>query len=89
VYEADPSRLYFRIKTGVSGLFGFQVSDSGPNPFERSFKGFLLIHLSRAEDKRFQLLEPEGRVLKSPAASLSPSIHKFGYEFIASGLSTE
>jgi len=55
---------------GVSGLIGSQVSHSGPNPFERSFKCFLLINLRRVEDKRFQLLEPEGRVLKSPGASL-------------------
>jgi len=29
----------------------------------------VLINLSEAEDKRFQLFEPEGRVLKSPGAS--------------------
>jgi len=57
-------------RSGVSGPFGFQVSDCGPNPFERSFKCFLLINLRRAEDKRFQLFEPEGRVLESSEASL-------------------
>jgi hypothetical protein len=30
----------------------------------------LLINLGETEDKRFQLFEPEGRVLKSPGASL-------------------
>jgi hypothetical protein len=40
------------------------------NSFERSLKRFLLINLGEAEDQRFQLLEPEGRVLKSPGASL-------------------
>jgi hypothetical protein len=30
----------------------------------------VLINLSEAEDMRFQLFEPEGRVLKSPGASL-------------------
>jgi len=40
------------------------------NPFERALKRFLLINLGEAEDKRFQLFEPKGRVLKSPGASL-------------------
>jgi hypothetical protein len=40
------------------------------NPFERSLKRFLLINLGEAEDKRFQLFEPKGRVLKSPGGSL-------------------
>jgi hypothetical protein len=40
------------------------------NSFERSLKRFVLINLGEAEDKRFQLFEPEGRVLKSPGASL-------------------
>jgi hypothetical protein len=35
-----------------------------------SLKRFLLINLGVAEDKRYQLLEPEGRVLISPGASL-------------------
>ena len=30
----------------------------------------MLINLGEEEDKRFQLFEPEGRVLKSPGASL-------------------
>jgi len=30
----------------------------------------LPINLGEAEDQRFQLFEPEGRVLKSPGASL-------------------
>ena len=40
------------------------------NSFERSLKRFVLINLGEAEDKRFQLFEPYGRVLKSPGASL-------------------
>jgi hypothetical protein len=40
------------------------------NSFERSLKRFLLINLCEAEDQRFQLFEPEGRVLESPGASL-------------------
>jgi hypothetical protein len=40
------------------------------NPFEWSLKRFLLINFGEAEDKRFQLFEPKGRVLKSPGASL-------------------
>ena len=40
------------------------------NPFERSLRRFLAINLGEAEDQRFQLFEPEGRVLKSPGASL-------------------
>jgi hypothetical protein len=34
-----------------------------------SLKRFLLINLGEAEDKRYQLFEPEGRVLISPGAS--------------------
>ena len=40
------------------------------NAFERSLRRFLLINLGAAEDQRFQLFEPEGRVLESPGASL-------------------
>jgi hypothetical protein len=40
------------------------------NSFERSLKRFLRINLGEAKDQRFQLFEPEGRVLKSPGASL-------------------
>jgi len=32
------------------------------NSFEWSLKCFVLINLGEAEDKRFQLFEPEGRV---------------------------
>jgi hypothetical protein len=32
------------------------------NSFERSLKRFLLINLGEAEDQRFELFEPEGRV---------------------------
>jgi hypothetical protein len=39
-------------------------------PFERSLKRFLRINLGEAEDQRFELFEPEGRVFKSPGASL-------------------
>jgi hypothetical protein len=31
---------------------------------------FLLINLGEAKDQRFQLVEPEGRVLGSPGATL-------------------
>jgi hypothetical protein len=40
------------------------------NSSERSLKRFLLINLGEAEDQRFELFEPEGRVLKSSGASL-------------------
>jgi hypothetical protein len=40
------------------------------NSFERSLKRFLRINLGEAEDLRFELFEPEGRVFKSPGASL-------------------
>jgi len=32
------------------------------NSFERSLKRFLRINLGEAEDQRFELFEPEGRV---------------------------
>ena len=35
-----------------------------------SLKRFLLINLGEVEEKRFQLFEPEGRVLESPVTSL-------------------
>jgi hypothetical protein len=35
-----------------------------------SLKRFLLTNLGEAENKRYQLFEPEGRVLISPGASL-------------------
>jgi hypothetical protein len=35
-----------------------------------SLKRFLLMNLGEAEDQRFELFEPEGRVFKSPGASL-------------------
>jgi hypothetical protein len=38
--------------------------------FERSLKRFLPINLGAVEDQRFELFEPEGRVFKSPGASL-------------------
>jgi len=40
------------------------------NSFERSLKCFLSTNLGEAEDQRLQLFESEGRVLKSPGASL-------------------
>jgi hypothetical protein len=40
------------------------------NSFERSLRRFLLINLGEAEDQRFELSEPAGRVFKSPGASL-------------------
>jgi hypothetical protein len=41
-----------------------------PNPFEWSLKRFWPINLGEAEDKRFELSEPAGRVFKAPEASL-------------------
>ena len=40
------------------------------NLFERSLKRFLFINLGEVKEKRFQLFEPEGRVLESPGTSL-------------------
>jgi hypothetical protein len=40
------------------------------NLFERSLKRFLHINLGEVKEKRFQLFEPEGRVLESPGTSL-------------------
>jgi hypothetical protein len=40
------------------------------NLFERSLKRFLLINLGEVKEKRFQLFEPEGRVLESSGTSL-------------------
>jgi len=39
------------------------------NLFERSLKRFLFINLGEVKEVRFQLFEPEGRVLESPEAS--------------------
>jgi len=38
--------------------------------FLRSLKSFLFINLGEVKEKRFQLFEPDGRVLESPGASL-------------------
>jgi hypothetical protein len=48
------------------------LSGSCPNKnlFERSLKCFLFKNLGKVKEKRFQLLEPEGRVLESPGTSL-------------------
>ena len=55
--------------------------------FERSLKRFLVINLGKAEDVRFQLFEPGGRVLESPGAShrfikkrFRPSEKQFGQQ---------
>jgi hypothetical protein len=40
------------------------------NLFERSLKRFLFINLGEVKEERFQLFEPEGRVLESPGTSL-------------------
>jgi hypothetical protein len=40
------------------------------NLFQRSLKRFLSINLGEVKEKRFQLLELEGRVLESPGTSL-------------------
>jgi hypothetical protein len=40
------------------------------NFFERSLKRFLSINLGEVKEKRFQLVEPRGRVLESPGTSL-------------------
>jgi len=73
---------------GVSRLFGFQVSDCGRNPSERSFKCFLLLNLRRAEDKRFQLFEPEGAVLTRSGPSgfngLAEAVHRVIVPWLAS-----
>jgi hypothetical protein len=63
-----------------SNQFGVTYSTgrcSNKNSFERSLKRFVLINLGEAEDKRFQLSEPAGRVLKSPGASLDLSKNTF------------
>ena len=51
---------------------GHPLTGCCPNKksFERSLRRFLLINLGAAEDQRFELFEPEGRVFKSPKASL-------------------
>ena len=49
---------------------GFTGCCPNKNSFERSLKRSLLINLGEAENKRFELFEPGGRVLKSPGASL-------------------
>jgi len=40
------------------------------NLFEHSSKRFLFINLGEVKEKRFQLFEPEGRVLGSPGTSI-------------------
>jgi len=50
--------------------FEYILSGCCPNDFERSLKRALLINLGEAEDERFELFEPGGRVFKSPGASL-------------------
>ena len=47
------------------------LTDCCPNGnlFERSLKHFLFINLGEVKEKRFQLFEPEGRVLESPGTS--------------------
>jgi hypothetical protein len=51
---------------------GFALTGCCPkeNLFERSLKRFLIINLGELEKERFQLFEPEGRVLESPGTSL-------------------
>jgi hypothetical protein len=49
---------------------GFALTGCCPNLLERSLKRFLLINLGEVKEKRFQLFEPEGRVLESPGTSL-------------------
>jgi hypothetical protein len=72
-------------------FFAFQQLSSGccpnKNSFERSLERFLRINLGEAEDQRFELFEPEGRVFKSPGASLRfikkrfrPSEKEFGQQ---------
>jgi hypothetical protein len=48
----------------LNGLF------QNENLFERSLKRFLLLNLGEVKEMRFQLFEPEGRVLESPGTSL-------------------
>jgi hypothetical protein len=51
---------------------GFALTGCCPkvNLFERSLKRVLFINLGEMEEKRFQLFEPERRVLESPETSL-------------------
>ncbi len=62
------------------------------NSFEWSLKRLLRINLGEAEDQRFELFEPEGRVFKSPGASLRfikkgfrPSEKGFGQQPVDKG----
>jgi hypothetical protein len=55
------------IKSKVRNLTGCCPNE---NLFERSLKRFLFINLGEVKEKRFQLFEPEGRVLESPGTSL-------------------
>jgi len=48
------------------------------NLFERSLKRSLFINLGEVKEMRFQLFEPEGRVLESSEASLGCIKKRFG-----------
>jgi hypothetical protein len=55
----------------ISNIYYLTGCCPNKNSFERSLKRFLRINLGEAEDQRCQLFEPEGRVFKSPGASLT------------------
>jgi hypothetical protein len=46
------------------------VPQAGRKFLERSLKRFLFINLGEVKEKRFQQVEPGGRVLESPGTSL-------------------
>jgi hypothetical protein len=63
-------KIQFRYVTVFSLSFALTGCCPKENLFERSLKRFLFINLGEVEEKRFQLFEPEERVLESPGTSL-------------------
>jgi hypothetical protein len=63
-------KLRFRYALVFSLDFALTGCCAKENLFERSLKRFLFIILGEVEEMRFQLFEPEGRVLESPGRSL-------------------
>jgi len=63
-------KIHLKMQFRFAPVFslGFALIGCCPdeNLFERSLKRFLLINLGEVKEKRFQLFEPEGRVLGSP-----------------------
>jgi hypothetical protein len=79
------------IRKMIEGVQALPGCCPNKNSFERSLKRFLRINLGAAEDQRFELFEPEGRVFKSPGASLRfikkrfrPSEKGFGQQPVTS-----